>query len=82
MTSSRCFLDAAALWRARGELKISDEEYLDSMLAHFKGVRHSYDKIKGDTLGFVDPFANSLRELIFEHEDTPVDGKLLKTITL
>jgi hypothetical protein len=71
----RCFIDAAALWRTSGPMKIGDEDYIYIMLEHYRGIRHPYDRIKGDVLNIIDPFANCLRRLIFENESTPFDGK-------
>src|ERR1700749_768272 len=57
MSENLCFLDAAALWRDSGPTKINDDEYLRIMLDHFKGIRHPYDKIGGNTLALIDTFA-------------------------
>jgi hypothetical protein len=67
---SYCFIDATALFGA-GVLTL--EQYLFHLLEHFKGVRHQLDTLKGDVLSRTDPFAASLRALIFDTE--AVDGK-------
>jgi hypothetical protein len=70
-----CFHDATALFGA-GVLTL--EQYLFHLLEHFKGARHRLDKLKGDALSRLDPFAASLRTLVFDNEATKIDGKITR----
>jgi hypothetical protein len=79
MPDSLCFLEAFAEWSAG---RIEGDEYVHHLLVHFQGVRHPLDKLDGDVLGRMDPFAASLRALIFESESVKVEGKKSSCLVL
>jgi hypothetical protein len=59
-----CFLQALAEAKRR-ENNIAEQEYIEHLVAHFRGIRHSEDSIAsvGDTLAAIEPWAGSLREV-------------------
>jgi hypothetical protein len=71
MSEEYCFIDAMAL---RNAGILTTEQYLHYLLLHFKGIRHPLDKLQGDILPTMDPFAASLRTLIFDSEPAIMDG--------
>ena len=74
-----CFLPAlAAAYTEVGG--ITQREYIEQLLAHFKGVRHPQDEILSisTTLATIEPWARSLRGIALGSSYEPVEGILFK----
>jgi hypothetical protein len=73
---SLCFLQALAKAKQQ-QNSISDQEYIQHLAAHFRGIRHPEDSIVsvGDTLSAIEPWAGSLREIALTSTYNPLEGK-------
>jgi len=79
MSEGYCFIDAMAL---RNAGILTTEQYLHYLLLHFEGIRHLLDTLQSDILPTMDPFASSLRTLIFGNESVIVDGNMFSANSL
>jgi hypothetical protein len=73
---SLCFLQALSKLK-RLENSITEQEYIQYLVLHFRGVRHPEDNIAGvaDTLQAIEPWAGSLREIALESVYDPLQSK-------
>ena len=75
---SLCFLEA---FNAKQNDQITEKEYLNHLLAHFRGVRHSQDNNIDDVLLKTDPFGDSIRRMALGPDHDPILGERNPVIT-
>jgi len=70
---SLCFLEALTAF-IRRENGITEQEYIQHLVAHFRGIRHPNDNIPSitNTLSAIYPWAGSLREIALESVYDPL----------
>ena len=69
---SLCFRDAFV---SKQSGTITEEEYLDHLIAHFRGVRHPQDSDKEDVITAKwDPFGASIKEMALRTDYEPLQG--------
>lgn len=73
---SLCFLQALSKLK-QSENSITEQEYIQHLVAHFRGIRHPEDSNTSvaDSLQAIEPWAGSLREIALESMYDPLHGK-------
>ncbi|KAI9765324.1 MAG: hypothetical protein M1839_005524 [Geoglossum umbratile] len=74
---SLCFRDAFLSLRRNS---ITDTEYLSSLLAHFRGVRHPQDSEYDVIVPKFDPFGASIRDLALKTDYEPLESDSLPSL--
>jgi hypothetical protein len=55
--------------------KISEEEYLNHLIAHFRGVRHPLDSGTDPIVEVHDPIGRSFKKVALRADNEPLEGK-------
>jgi hypothetical protein len=71
-TMSLCF---KAAYEERRSGNITEETYLDHLIAHFRGVRHAEDSREASTGPSLDSFGASIQEMVLETDWPTIQGK-------
>ena len=71
---SLCFHEA---FIAKVEAKITEEEYLSYLIAHFRGVRHPQDNDRDFIVSTFDPVGASIREMALRTDYKPLEGEII-----
>ncbi len=70
---SLCFRDAFVAKQAH---RITEAEYVDHLIAHFRRVRHPQDSDRDVITAKWDPFGASIREMALRTDYEPLRGEI------